>query len=156
MAAKRSTAARILVLLARRAGAALGLGIAIAFARVFWDAALEGFAEGIAEGLGGSVIAVVVTGLALVLVYATLGSQVDQVAVRHISLVANKERTNAGRSEVVDGIREAHATWTMLGFAAVALAALSFVSLLGIGVIALALPMTGLAVLIWIALTSAV
>lgn len=87
-------------------GAALGLGIAIALARGFWDAALDGFGEGIAEGLGGSVIAIV-------------GAEIHT-------------------------LRDALRTWRMR------------VILLGIGVIALALPMTGMTVLVWIALTSAV
>ncbi len=148
---RRSIGTRIVILLAQRVGAALGLGIAIAFLRGFWDAALEGFLEGIAEGLGGSVLALVVTGLALLLVYATLGAQVDAISVRLIALVAGKgrgdrtapaENTAAGVADllaiplylvasvllVVAGMRESHATWTMLGFAAFALAALSVLS----------------------------
>jgi hypothetical protein len=148
---RRSLGTRIVILLAQRVGAALGLGIAIAFLRGFWDAALEGFLEGIAEGLGGSVLALVVTGLALVLVYATLGAQVDAISVRLIALVAGKgrgdrtapaENTAAGVADllatpvylgasillVLAGMRDSHATWTMLGFAAFALAGLSAVS----------------------------
>lgn len=153
MEAGRSPATRILIMLAQRVGAALGLGLSIAFARGFWDTAIESFAEGILEGLVGALIAIVITGLSLALVYATLGTQVDQLTVRIISLVAGtKEKTVSLRSEVmtgaaadllavpiylviaaflvIAGVREAHATWTMLGFAAMALAALSFVSML--------------------------
>ena len=132
----------------KRLGGALGLAVTVVFTRGFWEAALEGFAEGAAEGLGGVAIALVVTVFAILLVFATLGSQVEALSARLTAIIAGNGgalRDDASVTAWADGVacpilailgawlafagaRDANASWAMLGFSALGLSLLSLVS----------------------------
>ena len=150
MAPSTSSTKRILILLAQRGGSVVGLALAISLARGFWDSALQAFSEGVLEGFVAVLLALVVTAFALVIVYATLGSQVEQVVVRLIALAAGRVTGSATRSEITAaawadllatpayaavgvmlvawGVSDAHATWTLLGFAGLSLSLFSLTS----------------------------
>jgi hypothetical protein len=135
----------------KRLGAAVGLAITVLFTRGLQEAAIEGFAESLGDGIGGLVIALLATVFAIVLVYMTLGSQVEAVTSRLTALAtgnveALRDRDGSGPLIVwADGVaapifallglvlaragaREANASWAMLGFSALGLALLSLVS----------------------------